>query len=251
MPDDARWLLLFHQLPPKPDYLRVKVRRRLHGLGAALIKNTVYVLPLSDESLEDFQWLREEIVAAGGVALIAEATFIEGISDEEIQAMLNTERSTEEGTDDAPREAAPLKSGRVWVTRRGVFVDRIASAWLIRRFIDPRARFRFVAGRSYTPGVNEVRFDMVGGEYSHVGENCTFQTLLERFALDDRALTAIGEVVHDIDCKDEKYGRAETAGIAGLLGGIAAATSDDDERIERGRSVFDDLYAFYSARRTT
>lgn len=252
MAEDARWLLFFHQLPPKPDYLRVKVRRRLQRLGAALVKNTVYVLPLGDESLEDFQWLREEIVAAGGVALIAEASFVEGISDEEIQAMLETERSPRgDAEDESLRETAPLKSGRVWVTRRGVFVDRIASAWLIRRFIDPKARFKFVAGRSYAPGANEVRFDMVGGEYSHVADNCTFQTLLERFGLDDRALHAIGEVVHDIDCKDEKYGRAETAGIAGLLRGIAEATSDDEERLERGKSVFDDLHAFYSARRTT
>src|SRR3954464_13323024 len=97
MPDSPAWLLFLHQLPPKPDYLRVKIRRRLKGLGAALIKNTVYVLPNTDEALEDFQWLREEIVAAGGSALIAEAGFIEGIADEEIQAMLNAERAAETG----------------------------------------------------------------------------------------------------------------------------------------------------------
>src|SRR5882757_8311864 len=91
MPDSSRWLLLLHQLPPKPDYLRVKVRRRLKGIGAALVKSTVYVLPNTDESLEDFQWLREEIEGAGGTALIAEADFIAGISDEEIQAMIDAE----------------------------------------------------------------------------------------------------------------------------------------------------------------
>src|SRR5579885_3422278 len=86
------WLLFLHQLPPKPDYLRVKVRRRLKTLGAALVKNTVYVLPNSDESLEDFEWLREEITAAGGSAIIAEADFVDGISDEEVEAMLHAER---------------------------------------------------------------------------------------------------------------------------------------------------------------
>jgi hypothetical protein len=252
MQDSAGWLLFLHQLPPKPDYLRVKVRRRLRGIGAALIKNTVYVLPNTDESLEDFEWLREEIEAEGGSALIAEAAFIAGISDEEIQSMLDTERS--EGAGDPSRGAEPaerVEPGRVWVTREGVFVDRIASAWLIKRFIDPEARFKFVSARGYKPRGGELRFDMVGGEYSHVGEDCTFQTLVRRFGLRDRALAAIGEVVHDIDCKDEKFGRPETAGVFGLLRGIAEGNAGDEARLERGFPVFDDLYAFYRARRTT
>jgi hypothetical protein len=91
MPHPHGWLLFLHQLPPKPDYLRVKIRRRLKGIGAALVKSTVYVLPNTSESLEDFQWLREEIVAAGGSAIIAEAHFIDGISSEEIRAMLELE----------------------------------------------------------------------------------------------------------------------------------------------------------------
>jgi len=251
MPDSPGWLLFLHQLPPKPDYLRVKVRRRLRGLGAALIKSTVYVLPNNDESLEDFEWLREEIEAEGGSALIAEAAFVAGISDEEIQSMLDAERPTAEGDDQPSAEAAEqVEPGRVWVTREGVFVDRIASAWLIRRFIDPESRFKFVSGRGYRPRAGELRFDMVGGEYTHVGEDCTFQTLLERFGLRDRALAAIGEVVHDIDCKDEKYGRPETAGIFGVLRGIAEGNAGDEARLERGFPVFDDLYAFYRGRRS-
>src|SRR4051812_20118305 len=233
MADTPAWLLFLHQLPPKPDYLRVKIRRRLRGLGAALVKNTVYVLPHSDESLEDFQWLREEITAAGGSAIIAEADFIEGVSDEEIEAMLNAERSNDEPGDESARPAAvdDIGRGRVWVTRQGVFVDRIASAWLIRRFIDEDARFKFVPARGYRPRAGELRFDMVGAEYTHTGEDCTFQTLLKRFALEDRALRAVGEVVHDIDCKDEKFGRAETAGILGLLRGIADGSDRDEARL--------------------
>ena len=251
MPDTPRWLLFVHQLPPKPDYLRVKIRRRLAGLGAGLVKNSVYVLPNTPEALEDFQWLREEIEAADGTALIAEATFLEGISDEEIDAMLTAQQPR--GTDSAPDpnpHPDEIEPARVWVTREGVFVDRIASAWLIRRFIDPKSRFKFVAARGYKPRPGELRFDKVGAEYTHVGEDCTFQTLLNRFGLDDRALRAIGEVVHDIDCKDEKYGRAETAGIFGLLRGIAEGSTNDEARLERGFPVFDDLYAFYSGRRS-
>lgn len=244
---NVSWLVFLHQLPPKPDYLRVKVRRRLKALGAALLKNTVYVLPNTDEALEDFQWLREEIVAEGGTALIAEASFVEGISEEEIHAMLETARASE--TAPALETESAVEAGRTWVTRQGVFVDRIASAWLIRRAIDPKARFKFVPARGYKQRPDELRFDMVGAEYTHAGEDCTFQTLIRRFGLDDRALSAIGEVVHDIDCKDEKFGRPETAGVLGLLRGIADGTDDDDARLERGFRVFEDLYAFYSSRR--
>src|SRR5438034_9021799 len=84
----ARWLLFIHQLPPKPDYLRVKTRRRLRRLGAVAVKQTVYALPSTDEALEDLQWLRHEIEAELGSAVIAEADFIEEIADEELDAML-------------------------------------------------------------------------------------------------------------------------------------------------------------------
>src|SRR6202158_1821155 len=86
-----RWLLFIHQLPPKPDYLRVKIRRRLRKLGAVAIKQTVYALPSDEEALEDLQWLRQEIEVEGGSAVIAEAEFVGGISDEELEGMLETE----------------------------------------------------------------------------------------------------------------------------------------------------------------
>src|SRR6185312_12779875 len=88
-----RWLLFIHQLPPKPDYLRVKTRRRLRRLGAVAVKQTVYALPSSDEALEDLQWLRQEIESEGGSAVIAEAQLVEGLTDEELDAMLASERA--------------------------------------------------------------------------------------------------------------------------------------------------------------
>ena len=249
--DERRWLLLIHRLPPKPDYLRVKVRRRLKRLGAIAVKHTVYLLPNTDEALEDFHWLREEIEAEGGSAVIAEATFVEGISDEELDAMLHTES----GTSPEPgvtRDGAPdrVKPGQTWVTREGVKVDRISSAWLIRRFIDPQARFKFVAARGYRPRPKELRFDMFEAEYTHVGEDCTFQTLIRRFAIDDRAIRAIGEIVHDIDCKDARFGHPETAGMASVIRGIADAHDDDATRLERGGAVLDDLHAAFRKRRS-
>src|SRR6185436_17936422 len=132
-------------------------------------------------------------------------------------------------------------------TRSGIFVDRIASAWLIRRFIDRDARFKFVDAKR-RPAKGELRFDMFAGEFTHVGDRCTFETLLDRFALTDPALHAIAEVVHEIDLKDEKFGRDDAAGIERVLSSIAAANADDDARLTRGSQLFDDLYALFSSR---
>ena len=248
----APWLLLIHQLPPKPDYLRVKVRRRLQRLGAVPLKSTVYVLPNSDESLEDFTWLVREIEGDGGSAMLCAATFVDGIGDEEIQAMLDAERAGPGGGADDALDARGARDrvepGRTWVTREGVHVDRIASAWLIRRFIDPAATFKFVPARGYVPAPGELRFDMFRAEYTHEGDRCTFQTLLARFGLGDRALAAIGEIVHDIDCKDERFGRPETPGVARLVRGIVESHAADSTRLERGAALLDDLHA--SLRRT-
>lgn len=135
------------------------------------------------------------------------------------------------------------------VTRRDVRVDRIASAWLIRRFIDPAARFAFVTARDHAPRPGELRFDMYDGEYTHEGDRCTFETLATQFAIRDRGVRAIGEIVHDVDCKDGKFGREEAAGVATLIAGIARSAADDAERLERGAALFDELYAAL-ARRT-
>jgi hypothetical protein len=134
---------------------------------------------------------------------------------------------------------------RVWVTRRGVHVDRMASAWLIRRFVDPDAKFRFVPGLGYRPAKRELRFDMADAEFTHEGEDCSFETILRRTGLDDPALRAVGDIVHDLDLGDGKFGRPETAGIRTLVAGIIAAVDDDKARIARASALFDDLYESY------
>lgn len=139
--------------------------------------------------------------------------------------------------------------GSVWVTRQDVHVDRIASAWLVRRFIDTEASFRFVATRGYRPRRGEIRFDMFEGEFTHEGDRCTFEVLLQRSGLSDAALAAIGEIVHDIDLKDAKFGRAEAGGIAVLIDGLARAPLSDAQRIEEGARLFNNLYASLSGRR--
>src|SRR5712671_6082621 len=104
--DRARWLLLIHQLPAKPAYLRVKVWRRLQALGAVTVKNAVYALPASDQAQEDFEWVLKEICEGGGEAMICEARLIDGLSDQEMRALFNTAR--EEDYDLLARDARTL-----------------------------------------------------------------------------------------------------------------------------------------------
>lgn len=237
-----RWLLLIHQIPPKPDYFRVKVRRRLQRIGAAPLKNSVYLLPNTPEALEDFQWLAQEIRRDGGDAQVVEANFVVGITDLEVETMLRSE-SGEPAPVTVTDDAEGVGSGRMWVTRVGLKVDRMASAWLIRSFIDPEASFKFVPGRDYRAESGELRFDMFEGEYTHEGERCTFEVLLQRFGLgNDPALVAIGEIVHDIDCKDDRFGRQEVSGVRAMVEGIASQGVGDAERVVRGSAMFGDLY---------
>jgi hypothetical protein len=149
------------------------------------------------------------------------------------------------------RTAKPLvpAPGQVWVTRRNVHVDRIGSAWLIRRFIDPEATFKFVPAKGYRPRKGEIRFDMFDAEYTHEGDRCTFEVLLLRSGRDDPALTAIGEIVHDIDLKDGKFARAEAGGIAALIDGLARAELTDMDRVDQGGRLFDNLYTLFGSRR--
>ena len=167
-----------------------------------------------------------------------------------LEARLNEgETVTEKATVDSGASTFGTLRNRTWVTRQGVYVDRIASAWLIRRFIDPEAHFKFVSGKGYRPDEGELRFDMFEAEFTHEGDKCTFEVLLERGALKDPALRAIAEIIHDIDLKDSKFGRTEVAGIRTLIEGISIATKDDSERIARGTEVFNDLYEYFKKKR--
>lgn len=140
---------------------------------------------------------------------------------------------------------------RVWVTRRGIHVDRIACAWLIRRFIDPDARFRFVDGNSHQPQEGELRFDMADAEFTHEGDRCSFETLLCHTGLsNDPGLLAIGEIIHDLDFGDNRYARPETAGVCAMLSGVCASTDDDHQRIIRAGDALDQFYAYFRSEKS-
>ena len=130
--------------------------------------------------------------------------------------------------------------GRQWITRRRPHVDRLASAWLIKRFIDPEATFLFADPKEFPSGA--IPFDAPGAEFSHVGEDCTFETLLKRAGLRDRRLTRLAEIVHEADLRDGKFPRDEARGIDLVIRGLLAANADDHQVLEHGLALFEGLY---------
>jgi len=316
-PQPPAWYLLIHQLPPRPLYLRAKIRRRLGKVGALAIKNSVYVLPGRPDCLEDFTWIAQEAVSGGGEACVCRADFVIGLDSdalverfkadvaaryEPVRAALDRlvrqirktraaerdglgarvlhlrKQAQEIGRTDffrsnAGREvetimaaiehvrargkpragASPVMPradlvGRVWVTRADPHVDRLATAWLIRRFVDPTARFRFVDPANAAGRPGELSFDMAGATFGHEGDRCSFETMTTRLGLSDPALRHIGEIVHDVDLKDGKFGRPDAAGVAQLVQGLVQAHAESAARVTAALPVFDALHASFGGK---
>ena len=311
VPGDSRWLMLVHQLPSKPAYHRVKIWRLLQDAGAISLKNSVYVLPASNEARAAFAHILREIERHHGDGLLYEAELVGGMRDDQVRALFNAARDADyhavttelrqlsqawkkprtpkgdsaaalarlsqrlatlgkmdffgasartaaeallarlehsaiirlPGTEpNAPPLTLAALTGKTWVTRQDIHVDRIACAWLIKRFVDPKGILKFVPGKQYRPLPGEYRYDMQDGEFTHEGDNCSFEVLLTRAGISDPALKAIAEIVHDIDLKDGKFGHPETAGIAHVISGICRTQGADEARVGRGKELFDDIY---------
>lgn len=148
---------------------------------------------------------------------------------------------------ESPRREEPVTldlttlHGRRWVTRPRPHIDRIASAWLIRRFIDPAATFIFAPPDEFPE--DAVAFDAPGVELSHHGEDCTFETLIKRARLRDRRLTRLAELVHEADLRDGKFPHEEARGIDLAIRAMLAASPDDQHVLAQGMSLFEGLYA--------
>ena len=136
--------------------------------------------------------------------------------------------------------------GKTWLTRPRPEIDRVGSAWLISKFIDPKPKFVFAPSVHAVP--NAIPFDMLDAEFSHHGNCCTFETLIRRFAISDKAVTKIGEMIHDADLDDARFQRVEAVGIDRVLKGWAKEGLPDKEILRRGFECFDALYAFLRRR---
>ena len=155
---------------------------------------------------------------------------------EELLARADTSPAATEGPKVNPKDYV----GRLWATRPRPGIDRSASAWLIRRFIDKKARFTFVLEDNVAP--DTVPFDMFHGGFGHRGEDCTFETLCKEFRIRDARVRAIGGMVHDADLSDGKFGRKEAYGIDEVLKGWARKGMPDKELLDRGMEMIEGLY---------
>lgn len=313
---DPRWLLLAHQLPTRSSNARVKTWRRLQQIGAVPTRNSVYVLPNTDQCREDFEWIRSEIAGLGGEATVFTADALNREGDEDIvassqrardadyrklkgeadrlrtssrakkgipapgreassravrtlreqfneieridffrasarqdaaEALAMLERALTAGKPPpaamAPRLAAGDFRNRRWVTRPRPGVDRMASAWLIRRFIDPNSTFTF----RDRPKGDEVPFDMFVGDFSHQGSLCTFETLAERFDLREPSVVRVGQIVHDLDLKENRYATPEAPAVDRLVSGLQELHGDDQVLLQRGIDMFAALANSFSS----
>jgi hypothetical protein len=304
--------VLAFQLPARPTAARMRVWRQLQRLGALRIKGGAYVLPLTPQLREDFEWLRSDIIALKGEASLFAADPVDAKAaadltvefrrtraeafaalerDARVEARRAGGRDTARarravrqltdrlhhlqsinffgaaaasqaaeaiaalgrrtgGSMDTTAPAAPaLKPAayrsKVWVTRPRPGIDRFASAWLIRRFIDPKARFVFAADANAAAKRHPraVPFDMYGVEFGHQGGECTFETLVRRFRLRAAGLDALARLVHTVDLKDDRYPVPEAPAIQRLVEGLRKQHDDDAALLERGIETIDALYS--------
>jgi hypothetical protein len=315
--EGLEWLVLFYQLPARHSPARVKAWRRLQRIGAVTLKNSAYVVPNSAEAREDLEWIKAEINAIGGQAMVMAADAVDPSTRQEVVELFRVARGQDfqaihgqahamlgrvrarapvgsarrrlmqsvrrlrerfhdlEAVDffDAPHhnEAAQVLAdldrrtkgggsmairptpstttldvnsfrGRVWLTRPRPGVDRMSSAWLIRRFIDPDATFAF----GDAPGQDTmIRFDMFGAEFGHRGTACTFETIAQQFGLADPAVAWLGRMVHDLDLKEDTYAAPEKAAVGRMVEGFRRMYPDDQTLLSEGIAMFEALYQSY------
>ena len=191
--------------------------------------------------------LAEEVARlAREMGRITEIDFFEASGRREVERARETVEERTAAGRARPGGAAPsldlaALKGRRWVTRPRPHVDRIASAWLIKRFVDPEAEFVFSAP-DQIPG-DAIPFDMAGVDFGHHGEDCTFETLLRRTGRRDRKLAILAEIVHEADIKDQKFAREEARGIDLALRALLSVIKDDHDALAHGMTLFDGLYA--------
>ncbi|MCB0747599.1 MAG: chromate resistance protein [Ignavibacteriae bacterium] len=316
-----KWLFLVHQVQTRNSKERVKVWRLTKRIGAVLYRNSVYVLPYSEERNEDFHWLCQQIKDSKGDASVFVTETNNKNEDDELIKLFTAERSkdyeqiTEKLNDlvkafseknfrknleenvkkiskqlnqitgefndlqkidffnsplsnDVKKNIREIKQkllslvgntssedvklsyaiqnyqNKIWATRAHIHIDRIASAWLIKRFVDAEAKFVFIDNNLFPEDV--IQFDTFGAEFGHHGDNCTFETLIKVFRIRDKALQQIAEIVHDIDLKDNKFNRTEADGIDKAIRAISNYLNEDEKTLNYCTTMFDSFYNIFN-----
>lgn len=309
----AAWILMFYSMPSKPERNRLRIYRKLQKEGTLALKDGVHLLPFSEDRLELFMWLHQEMKILDGEMHFSVIEKFETLNDEEIIALfklqaetsydvieqkikkLNAELPLNEATSKKEQNLeqaikkitrdfesihvvdffeshkgkivkesiktlqAKLNSPSLpkptivicnvqdykhkeWQTRKKPFVDRMASAWLIKRHIDTNATFIFDDTIDISKQ-NIITYDISGATFTHVGDLCTYEVLLQSFLLHgDVALEEIGKIIHNLDLNDDKYITPEADGIKMILSAIRNNEKDDNAIIEKSHEIFDYLY---------
>ncbi|MCI4624526.1 MAG: chromate resistance protein [Candidatus Magnetoovum sp. WYHC-5] len=309
------WIVFTYSLPTQSSKARVRVWRKLSNIGALQLKNSLYILPMSDIHYEHLEWTVKEVEEMGGEAVFFKCEHIENITNDEIVAMFNKEREsgyikleeklkdfdamlyvndvvTEDveaqrarlmkrfmrefnsikeidffSSEKGERMAALLESlsnrlnpnkelvlsaalniedftHKIWVTRKNPYIDRIASWWYIKRFIDDKAQIHFVLpSEGKERPDNAILFDIDGGDFTHKDNMVTFEVLAGSFKIIDKGINYIMKVVHSIDLEDDTSYLEDTKGIKKIIQGIVKMSKDDHEVMDRGMIIFDALYA--------
>ena len=229
----AEVVRLFHE-PRDQDYRRLAVRYR-KALQSLDRKSAAKDARLQDELArlaKDHERIRDvDFFDAPGGAEVRRLEEVIAMRARKPETLRHEERPT--------LDLSKLR-GRRWVTRPRPHIDRIASAWLIKRFIDPEAEFLFAPPAEFPR--DAVPFDAPGVELSHHGEDCTFETLLKRARLRDRRLVRLSEVVHEADLRDGKFPHEEARGIDVAVRALLAASPDDAQVLAQGMALFEGLY---------
>jgi len=177
---------------------------------------------------------------------IRETDFFDSPKAKDLETILRKLEETQPRSKTQPRLERRDFRDKVWLTRPRPEIDRVGSAWLISKFIDPKAKFVF--GNKRGPTQRVLTFDMLEGDFSHDGDDCTFETLIRRFGIQDRSVCKIAEMVHDADLDDDKFQRTECIGIDRVLKGWAKEGLSDQEILRRGFECFDALHLFLQPR---
>src|SRR6266511_3814080 len=230
------WLLLLFSLPTNRNTERVAVWRRLKKMGAVQIKTSTYLLPDEPVQYEQFQWLAKQIRDSDGDSTLVRAQEIEGLTREKVIAMFNDARTKD--------YAALRKSLQSFIARRKKLDAEEAAAELERL----TRQFREIRDVDFFDSARGHDFDMLDAEFSHHGNNCTFETLTKCFAISDRSVAKIGEMIHDAGLDDARFQRVEAVGIDRVLKGWGKQGLPDEEILRRGFECFDALYAFLQRR---